>query len=103
MKITKTQLKQIIKEELKRTLNEQGPGQMRYYEPAEVKQYLPQIYEKFADYVNTNKLIFAFRVGSGIHYYKIGNDGKFKETGEISRDTGGLPQNLKQIEADLGI
>ena len=103
MKITKTQLKQIIKEELGRIFNEQGPGQMRYYEPTEVKQYLPEIYEMFADYVNDNRLIFAFKVGSGIHYYKIGNDGKFKETGEISRDTGGLPQNLNQIKADLGI
>ena len=101
MKITKTQLKQIIKEELGRSLNEAyGVPQMRYYEPREVEQYLPKTYEKFANDINSKKLTLALEVGVGTHFYKVG-DGEFKETGEISNDTGGLPANVREIEAAL--
>jgi hypothetical protein len=101
MKITKNQIRQIIKEELGRSLNEAyGVPQMRHYEPREVEQYLPEIYKKFANAINSKELTLALEVGVGTHFYKIG-DGQFKETGEISSDTGGLPANVREIEAAL--
>lgn len=99
MKVTKRELKKIIKEELEKVLNE---AQTKYYEPEEVEQYLPKIYEKFANAIDSGNLTIALEVGVGTHFYKIG-DGPFKPTGEISNDTGGLPANVGEIEAALGM
>ena len=94
MKISKSQLKNIIKEEIEKVLSE---AQTRYYEPREVEQYLPKIYDEFGPYIEDGDLTIALKVGSGKHFYKIG-DGQFKPTGKISNDTGeDIRKALEQI------
>ena len=97
MKVTKSQLKNIIKEEIEKVLSE---AQTRYYEPREVEQYLPKIYDEFGPYIEDGDLTIALKVGSGKHFYKIG-DGQFKPTGKISNDTGGLPEKVEDIRKAL--
>ena len=93
-------LKKIIEEEIKAVLGEGYPEQTQYYTPREVEQYLPKVYDEFGPYIEDGDLTIALKAGSGIHLYKIG-DGQFKPTGEISNDTGGLPENVEDIRLAL--
>ena len=102
MKVTKRQLKRIIKEELEATLKEVAPGPTQYYDRDTVREYYPKIYELFSQAIDSGTLTIAMQ-GRGFDselVYKVG-DGPFKPTGEVSNDTGQLPANLKQIKADL--
>ena len=99
MKITKTQLKQIIKEELKAVM-EVAPPQLQSYEPREVEQYLPKVYDEFGPYIEDGDLTIALQADGGGHFYKI-KGGQFKPTGEISNATGGLPAEVEDIRLAL--
>jgi hypothetical protein len=93
-------LKNIVEEEIKAVLGEGYPEQTQYYTPREVEQYLPKVYDEFGPYIEDGDLTIALKAGSGKHFYKIG-DGQFKPTGEISNDTGGLPENVEDIRLAL--
>ena len=101
MKITKSQLKQIIKEEIEGVLNER----LQFYDADTMSMYFPEIFKMFGNQIRQRKIEFAMQSGGpeGSQFmYRVGG-GEFKPTGEVSNDTGRLPKNLEQIKADLGM
>jgi len=103
MKITKSQLKQIIKEEIEGVLNERT----QFYDANTMDMYFPEIFKMFGNQIRQGKIEFAMKSGGagGSQFMnRVGGErGQFKPTGEVSNDTGRLPKNLEQIKADLGM
>ena len=101
MKITKSQLKQIIKEELETVMTE--VRQMQYYEPEQVEQYLPKVYDEFGAYIEGKVLTIALQHGSGEHFYKIGDPGdpRIKFQPIRSFDPRELPAETDKIRSQL--